>query len=196
MPRQGPTQWPEFPESRRQNFRNPQFFEAAYHARFIGGVNYGAGAPDTLPSSLYFGSLIFSIGGQVTLKTKSTAASESDIKEEAARQQRELPSVNMSDVTTRTVCAGTRVDAGWIVVDNLWDPRRCGNSQSVTPNVWVIAHYAATNDPPGVLEVCSFSPVPKDWIDLGARWDPSRCGRPHVVDKNVRVIQRGVAAPK
>ena len=166
------------------------FFEAAYHARFIGGVNYGMNAPDTLPSSLYFGSLIFSIGGQVTLKSKSGAASDVDIKKEAVRQQRELPTVNMSDVVTRTICAGVPVDDGWIVIDNRWDPRRCGNSQSVTPNVWIIAHYATQQDPPGVLEVCSSARTPDGWRDMGTRWDPSRCGRPDTIEQNVRVIQR------
>jgi hypothetical protein len=164
------------------------FFEAAYHARFISSVNYGMGASDSLPGSLYFGSLIFSVGGQISLKTTKPPATEGDIKKEAARQQRELPSVDMRDVTTRTICAGSAVDAGWIVIDDGWDPRRCGNSQSVTPNVWLIAHYAPAANPPSALEVCAFAPIPNGWVAKGERWDPMRCGHPQAVTNNVRII--------
>lgn len=47
------------------------FVELAYHARYFGGVDYGAGAPASLPASLYLGGFAASVGVQIAIGAKA-----------------------------------------------------------------------------------------------------------------------------
>lgn len=47
------------------------FVELAYHARYFGGVDYGPGAPASLPGSLYLGGFVASAGVQIAIGAKA-----------------------------------------------------------------------------------------------------------------------------
>jgi hypothetical protein len=49
------------------------FIEADYHARYFGGINYGAGAPADLPGRMYLGGFTLSTGVQISLDAKNNA---------------------------------------------------------------------------------------------------------------------------
>jgi hypothetical protein len=50
------------------------FIETAYHARYFGGVNYGAGAPADLPGRVYLGGFTVLAGVQIAIGTKAAVA--------------------------------------------------------------------------------------------------------------------------
>lgn len=56
-----------------ENRRIYGFIEADYHARYFGGINYGAGAPADLPGRMYLGGFTLSTGVQISLDGKNTA---------------------------------------------------------------------------------------------------------------------------
>lgn len=47
------------------------FVEAAYHARYFGGLDYGPGAPASLPDRLYLGGFTVSVGIQLAIGAKA-----------------------------------------------------------------------------------------------------------------------------
>jgi hypothetical protein len=56
-----------------ENRRIYGFIEADYHARYFGGLNYGAGAPLDLPGRMYLGGFTLAIGIQISLDGKNNA---------------------------------------------------------------------------------------------------------------------------
>jgi hypothetical protein len=167
------------------------FVELAYHARFLGNVTYGTGAPDTLPGSLYFGGVVVSIGAQVSLKP-SASSLEDDVKAEVHRLKSQVAPPPTGALTTITGCAGAPTGPGYVAIDDYWDPVRCGSPPTVEPNVVVLAQLpeAAPDGGPPSLEVCAYATTPPGWRIIGERWDPTRCGRPAAAAMNVRRIRR------
>ena len=52
------------------------FVEVAYHARYFGGLDWGMGAPATLPTSAYLGGGTVSIGVQLAIGAKAAIAAD------------------------------------------------------------------------------------------------------------------------
>ncbi|HEX8111793.1 MAG TPA: hypothetical protein VF516_28875 [Kofleriaceae bacterium] len=167
------------------------FIELAYHARFLGNVTYGMGAPDTLPGSLYFGGVVASIGAQVSLKP-SASSFDDDVKAEVKRLKSQVAPPVTGALTTVTGCVGVPPAAGYVPIDDYWDPVRCGSPSSVEANVAVLAllpDAAPDGGPPG-LEICAYAATPPGWKIIGERWDPTRCGRPTAATMNIKRIRR------
>ena len=167
------------------------FIELAYHARFLGNVSYGMGAPDTLPGSLYFGGVVVSVGAQVSLRP-SAGASDDDIKNEIAKQKRQVTQASTPTLTTHTACAGANLGPDCVPIDDYWDPTRCGAPAAVEANVWVMAELPARTqaDPHPSIEICAYATTPAGWTVVSERWDPTRCSRPGVVAPNIRLIRK------
>jgi hypothetical protein len=95
--------------------------------------------------------------------------------------------------TTRQICRGAAIPAGWILVNDMRSTTTCGGDNPAALsayNVWVIQRY---DDRPvnSTLEVCAVAQTPEGWtmIDIYRRND--RCGRtadPFTV--NVKRIRR------
>ncbi|HUJ16379.1 MAG TPA: hypothetical protein VL197_00115 [Nitrospirota bacterium] len=95
--------------------------------------------------------------------------------------------VNVSFAETQTVCAGS-VPAGWLRIDDRWDPAKCGSPVAVTNNVWMIERY--DNKTVGsVMTVCADT-VPNGWSIIAQKWDPTKCGKPTMYTENIMTIKR------
>jgi hypothetical protein len=80
------------------------------------------------------------------------------------------------------------VPAGWIKIDDLWDPNRCGNPTMIDWNVFLIQRI--DHRPVGTsLWVCSGS-VPDSWEIIDRSWNPTTCGRPTAISNNTLHIRR------
>lgn len=172
------------------------FVELAYHARFLGNVSYGMGAPDTLPGSLFFGGVVVSVGAQISLKAGG-GPSDDDIKKEVAKevakQKHQVTQASTPELTTRTDCASANLGPAWLPIDDYWDTNRCGSPAAVEANVWVLARLPERTaaDPSPSLEVCAYGDPPRGWTVVSERWDPTRCGRPTgAVKANIRLIRK------
>lgn len=118
------------------------------------------------------------------------AATADNVKDEADRQLREFTPLGLNEVLqVMEICAGSPIPAGWIKVNDRWDPTRCGNPTSIVYNVWTIERFDSR--PVGsVMEVCAGAPTPTGWVDVTTRWDPTRCGHPSSIIHNVKQIRR------
>jgi hypothetical protein len=85
------------------------------------------------------------------------------------------------------VCA-YQMPAGFVKVDDYWDPTRCGNPTSIIYNVWVIESFYDKR-PGEYISACAWQ-VPFGWQVVGTQWDPTRCGHPTSIYSNVWTIQR------
>jgi len=160
------------------------FVELAYHARFIGNVSYGTGAPDTLPASLFFGGAVISIGAQVSLKLSASSFDE-DVKAEVKHLKNEPWPVPTSVIASKTACASAESEPDFVPVDDYWDPTRCGNPTTVTPNVRMLVKAPSAAEGGRTLEVCAGATLPTGWTIASKRWDPTRCGRPTSSEQNI-----------
>jgi len=88
---------------------------------------------------------------------------------------------------TQNVCGGS-VPAGWIKINDAWNPTVCGNPTNITYNVWTIEQFA--DQPLGaILQACR-GPVPSGWSIVGTGWNPTVCGHPTSNQANVMAIKR------
>lgn len=176
------------------------FVELAYHARFLGGASYGAGAPDTLPGSFFFGGVVVSVGAQIWLKP-SVSSYDEDVKKEVKRIKEKVAEASFQPLTTSTDCVGAQLKPNQVPIDDYWDPMRCGSPDTVKMNVWVLADLPKDSakpaelpkdsaKPPTVLEVCSYATLPTGWKIVLERWDPTRCGHPKSPEMNVKRIRK------
>jgi len=90
-------------------------------------------------------------------------------------------------------CCSAPPPAGFIKVNDEWDPSKCGSpSSSSIRNVCTYQRYDSW--PVGTtLQVCSSAPVPAGWVKVtnSEQWDPTRCGAPTSnTSKNVMQISR------
>ena len=87
-------------------------------------------------------------------------------------------------------CSGDAVPAGFIKVNDDWDPTKCGNPSSITRNVSTYQRY--DNRPVGTtLTVCASAAAPSGWADGTVSWDPNKCGHPSSnTSKNIKLITR------
>ena len=89
----------------------------------------------------------------------------------------------------QSICSSSPIPWGWIIVNDSWDPTRCGNPTSTTYNVRTIERY--DNRPKGsTMKVCSYSPTPEGWTDVDSAWDPTSCGHPTSISNNMKTIRR------
>jgi hypothetical protein len=96
-----------------------------------------------------------------------------------------------------SVCAGTEnVPAGWVKIDDSWDPSRCGNPGAFTLNVWTITNPAWV-PVGGRLNVCAGwrpndrpPPDSSKWSVRAISWDPAKCGHPATFLENIWTIER------
>jgi len=86
------------------------------------------------------------------------------------------------------VCAGSAIPAGWIVIDDLWNPAKCGNPSTIVYNVWVIDRLDGT--PVGATKSACVAPSPPGWVVVDNTWIPTRCGHPSTLLNNVMTIKR------
>jgi hypothetical protein len=59
---------------RASDRRVNSFVEIGYHARYFGGLDWGSGAPATLPISAYLGGCVVSFGVQIAIGAKAAIA--------------------------------------------------------------------------------------------------------------------------
>lgn len=171
------------------------FVEGAYHARYIGGLTYGSGAPSTgLPPSAYFGGVVLSVGVQVTMKpAKKTPSPDDEIQRQQAALQRGPGGLPDSQVLMKTICATDPVPPDWVKADTRWDPASCGAPSTPMPNVWVIAYLDPAAPAGTLMEICAdaATPLTAGWTKLGSRWSSDRCGQPTDPTKaNVTQVRR------
>ena len=86
-----------------------------------------------------------------------------------------------------SVCAG-EISAGWIKVNDAWNPTTCGNPTRVTYNVWMIARY--DEKPVGSVMAACNGPAPSGWVIVGTAWNPIACGHPATHQNNMMTIKR------
>jgi hypothetical protein len=85
------------------------------------------------------------------------------------------------------VCAGS-VPAGWIKIDDTWNPTVCGNPATLTYNVWTIQQLS--DQPVGTVIYACSATVPTRWAIVGTVWNPTLCGHPAANQANVMAIKR------
>lgn len=88
---------------------------------------------------------------------------------------------------TESVCA-RQVPAGWIKVNDAWNPTTCGNPTRMTYNVWMIEQLS--DKPIGFVMLACNGPAPSGWVIVGTAWNPTACGHPTANQKNVMTIKR------
>ena len=87
------------------------------------------------------------------------------------------------------VCSAGPTPWGWIIVDDLWDPTRCGNPTSESYNIHIIERF--DNKPEGaIMRVCGYSSTPPGWAEIEYAWDPGSCGHPSSNTNNVKSIKK------
>jgi hypothetical protein len=114
-----------------------------------------------------------------------------EIQEETERQRKALePTALNVTFEWKEICATSPVPAGWIKVNDRWDPTICGRPTSIVYNVWAIQRY--DNQPVGTyMTVCAQAPTPSGWVLVDTHWDPTRCGYPHsTIVHNMKQIKR------
>jgi hypothetical protein len=89
---------------------------------------------------------------------------------------------------SQRVCSGTHL-AGWIKVNDEWNPLRCGKPTAIAYNVWVLARYD-TRPVGTVISVCADAATPPGWVTIDDAWIPTKCGHPSVIMNNVKRIKR------
>ena len=87
----------------------------------------------------------------------------------------------------KTVCAGS-VPAGWILINDSWNPMKCGNPSSISYNVWTIERFE--RKPVGAMMMVCNGPVPAGWMIMTSSWNPASCGHPTSLENNVLTIKR------
>lgn len=98
-----------------------------------------------------------------------------------------LFSVSASFAESQTMCAG-QIPAGWIVVNDAWNPTTCGKPAGIMSNVVTIERY--DNKPAGSqMRACSGT-VPRGWVIVSTAWSPGTCGRPASISNNVMTIKK------
>ena len=120
------------------------------------------------------------------MDTKSSA-----VKKYVAEVATKLPQVTPAVIVqSQNICADSPIPAGWIVVDDHWDPTMCGNPAEVECNVRTIHKINAL--PAGTtISACSYAPTPAGWVEIGTKWDPTACGLPQDPSvRNVKIIKR------
>lgn len=87
-----------------------------------------------------------------------------------------------------TICAGSQVPAGWVHVNDYWDPTTCGRPFQIVYNVWVIQNLQGM--PRGSRVVaCYTQPPPTGWGIQDHYWNPLTCGHPVAIVDNEMIIQ-------
>ncbi len=107
----------------------------------------------------------------------------------AAAQQQKSTVVSSRDASPATpvskgerqlICRGGTIPTGWILVDDVKDPKSCGGENPAvlnTYNVWAIEKYES--QPSGaMIDVCAATPTPKGWVLVDIYRDKTRCGHP------------------
>jgi hypothetical protein len=90
---------------------------------------------------------------------------------------------------TRTLCAGEAVPAGFVKVNDSWDPARCGKPAAETWNVWTVQRY--DDRPVGfVMDQCTEAAIPEGWVLVAMRSVPEACGHPKGAATNVAKVRR------
>lgn len=96
------------------------------------------------------------------LPVKFAHAAEGDlakdqVKQETIKQQKQGELIPLQATgQVQDVCAGS-VPAGWIKVNDRWDPMACGKPSSIIYNVWTIERYS--DKPVGsVMNTCFGTP--------------------------------------
>jgi hypothetical protein len=87
----------------------------------------------------------------------------------------------------QNVCAGS-LPAGWIKINDAWNPTVCGNPAAITYNVWTIQQFADL--PIGAVIYACKGLVPSGWAIVGTGWNPTVCGHPAANQPNVMAIRR------
>ena len=113
------------------------------------------------------------------------------VRQEAERVQKAVqPTALGVVIQQQEICRNGPVPAGWIEVNDRWDPTVCGKPNFITYNVWILWRYDVW--PVGSqLFVCSSAPTPSGWQQIETHWDPTACGRPQSTTvKNIKTIKR------
>lgn len=93
---------------------------------------------------------------------------------------------NKSEVIT--VCSGSPVPAGYVKVNDNWDPTSCGSPSTITYNVSTYQRY--DNKPVGsYLNICAGA-IPGGWVMTNSSWNPTSCGHPSSIVDNIYTIKR------
>jgi hypothetical protein len=113
-----------------------------------------------------------------------------EIQAETERQQKALEPTTLNiSFEWKEICGGSPVPAGWIKVNDRWDPTICGRPTGIFNNVWAIQRY--DNQPVGTfMTVCAQAPTPSGWVVVATRWDPTSCGHPSWIYQNMKQIKR------
>jgi hypothetical protein len=90
-------------------------------------------------------------------------------------------------LTAQNVCAGA-LPAGWIKINEAWNPTVCGNPATITYNVWTIQQLS--DQPLGAVIYACKGAVPLGWAIVGTTWNPTVCGHPSANQSNVMAIKR------
>ena len=90
-------------------------------------------------------------------------------------------------IRTQNVCAGP-VPAGWIKINDAWNPTVCGNPATISYNVWTLQQWS-DQSVGAVIHACK-GLVPSGWTLVGTAWNPTVCGHPATNQPNVMVIRR------
>jgi hypothetical protein len=116
--------------------------------------------------------------------------SAADIEKEARRQIDSGATLPLDVIfASMNICAGSPIPAGWIKVDDSWNPTACGNPTSIVYNVWTITQYS-TMPVGSTLLVCANAPTPHGWVEINRSWNPDRCGHPSAIINNLKLIKR------
>lgn len=92
-----------------------------------------------------------------------------------------------ASAATYNVCA-YNLPAGFVKIDDYWDPTRCGNPTAIIYNVWTIESYW-DKDLGTSMRVCA-GQVPYGWTLTATSWDPTSCGHPTAIYGNIWTIRR------
>lgn len=140
-----------------------------------------------MPRSALAAALLLLVG------TPALAAAQGGGRSQTVTARDESPASALPKGERKLICRGGSIDAGWILVDDVKDPKSCGGDNPAvlnTFNVWVLEKFEGR--PVGTqMDVCALTPIPKGWVLVDIFRDKTTCGHPQDSwGANVKRIRR------
>lgn len=95
------------------------------------------------------------------------------------------------------VCVGREIPYGWVIVDAVWRPTKCADTDGIEDNVWVLERHLDREEG-ATMTICMSQPTPRGWVVEDTRWSATHCEKTTGMTPNTRIIRRvgsGTPAP-
>jgi hypothetical protein len=125
------------------------------------------------PAGLLLAAAVFAVPRAMTAQATSAKA-------QVVSSRDNSPATALVKGERQLICRGGSIPTGWILVDDVKDPKSCGGENPAvlnTFNVWAVEKFEGR--PAGTqMDVCAATPTPKGWVLVDVYRDKTTCGHP------------------